>query len=114
MVTKTLTNNNFYTYRVTWSEEDKEYIGLCAEFPGISWLADSQDKALHGIVNLVSEILLDMETNNEKIPEPLSVKKFSGKLVVRIPSDIHRKLAIQAAESKVSLNRFISAKLASD
>jgi len=23
-----------YTYRVTWSEEDEEHVGLCAEFPG--------------------------------------------------------------------------------
>ena len=29
-----------YTYRVTWSEEDKEYVGLCAEFHSLSWLAD--------------------------------------------------------------------------
>jgi len=30
--------HDHYTYRVTWSEEDKEYVGLCAEFPGLSWL----------------------------------------------------------------------------
>ncbi len=31
-----------YTYRVTWSEEDQEYVGLCAEFPGLSWLEETQ------------------------------------------------------------------------
>ena len=106
--------NELYTYRVTWSEEDKEYIGLCAEFPSLSWLSDTQEKALQGIVNLVSEVILDMESNHETIPQPLSVKHYSGSLMVRIPSDIHRKLAIQAAESRVSLNRYISAKLAAD
>jgi len=30
-----------YTYRVTWSEEDAEYVGLCAEFPSLSWLAQT-------------------------------------------------------------------------
>ena len=25
--------DDHYTYRVTWSEEDQEYVGLCAEFP---------------------------------------------------------------------------------
>ena len=25
-----------YTYRVTWSEEDAEYVGLCAEFSSLS------------------------------------------------------------------------------
>ena len=31
--------NEHYTCRITWSEEDKEYVGLCAEFPSLSWLA---------------------------------------------------------------------------
>ncbi len=24
--------NDHYTYRVTWSEDDQEHVGLCAEF----------------------------------------------------------------------------------
>jgi hypothetical protein len=35
-----------YTYRVTWSDEDGEYIALCAEFPSLSWLSDTQESAL--------------------------------------------------------------------
>lgn len=27
-----------YTYRVTWSAENNEYAGLCAEFPSLSCL----------------------------------------------------------------------------
>ncbi len=37
-----------YTYRVTWSAEDEEFVGLCAEFPSLSWLAGSRDEALGG------------------------------------------------------------------
>jgi hypothetical protein len=29
-------NDKLYTYRVSWSEEDEEFVGLCAEFPGMS------------------------------------------------------------------------------
>jgi len=114
MVTKTPINSNLYTYRVTWSEEDQEFIGLCAEFPSLSWLADTQEQALQGITQLVTGVIADMVSSNEVIPLPLSVKRYSGKFIVRIPSDVHRKLAIEAAESKVSFNRYISAKLASD
>jgi hypothetical protein len=39
-----------YTYRATWSEEDGEYIGLCAGFPGLSWLADAREAALADLV----------------------------------------------------------------
>ena len=34
-----------YTYRVTWSEEDIEYVGLCAGFPSLSWLAETREAA---------------------------------------------------------------------
>ncbi|HEY90413.1 MAG TPA: type II toxin-antitoxin system HicB family antitoxin [Dehalococcoidia bacterium] len=101
-----------YTYRITWSEEDNEYVGLCAEFPSLSWLADTQAGALQGINDVVSEVISDMASNGEAIPEPLSLRQYSGNFTVRIPPDIHRKLAIQAAENDVSVNRLISAKLA--
>ncbi|MGI9280760.1 MAG: type II toxin-antitoxin system HicB family antitoxin [Endozoicomonas sp.] len=100
-----------YTYRVTWSEEDQEYVGLCAELPGLSWLDKSQEQALKGIRQLVANCIKDMEANSEEVPEPFSTKNYSGKLMVRIPPEVHRMLAIQAAESGVSLNRYISSKL---
>lgn len=44
--------NDHYSYRVIWSEEDKEHVGLCAEFPGLSWLAATPEKALYGVREL--------------------------------------------------------------
>lgn len=101
-----------YAYRVMWSEEDQEYLGLCAEFPALSWLDKSQDNAFKGIRKLVAEVILDLKAQHETIPEPLSSKKFSGKFVVRVPADLHRELALEAQENKISLNRYVSNKLA--
>jgi len=103
--------NSKYTYRVTWSEEDGEYVGLCAEFPGLSWLARTPEAALKGIRRVVSQVIADMHRNKEIVPAPISTKRFSGKFMVRVPPDVHRELAMQAAESGVSLNRLASAKL---
>ena len=100
-----------YTYRVTWSEEDREHVGLCAEFPGLSWLDTSPEKALAGIRQIVKECLRDMRRNKEDVPEPLALKNYSGKFMVRVPPETHRRLSIQAAESGVSLNRLVSGKL---
>lgn len=100
-----------YTYRVTWSEEDQEYVGLCAEFPGLSWLDSTPEKALKGIRTVVTNTIKDMKAQRENIPEPLSSKNYSGKFMVRVPPEVHRALAIKAAESGVSLNRLASAKL---
>jgi predicted HicB family RNase H-like nuclease len=103
--------NDKYTYRITWSEDDNEYVGLCTEFPSLSWLADTPEKALKGIRKLVADVLSDMSISGEPIPEPIASKHYSGKFMVRVPPDVHRKLAIQAAESGVSLNRIASSKL---
>jgi predicted HicB family RNase H-like nuclease len=103
--------NDHYTYRVTWSQDDNEYVGLCAEFPSLSWLAKTPEAALKGIRKVVADTVEDMQTNGETVPVPIAGKQYSGKFMVRIPPEIHRKLAIQAAESGVSLNRLASSKL---
>ena len=103
--------NDHYTYRVTWSEDDNEYVGLCIEFPSLSWLSESPESALMGIREVVSDVVHDMDKNKEEIPNPIANKNYSGKFLVRVPPEIHRTLAIQAAEAGVSLNRMASAKL---
>ena len=105
-------NSEFYTYRITWSQEDGEHVGLCAEFPSLSYLDRDINKALKGITNLVAKVVKDMKKNNEEVPEPFSKKTYSGKFLVRISPDIHRDLVVKASEQKISLNNYISSKLA--
>ena len=70
-----------YTYRVTWSEEDREHVGLCAEFPSLSWLAETPEAALKGIRKLVAEVVADLQAQGESVPEPLAAKDYSGKFM---------------------------------
>ena len=103
--------NDHYTYRVTWSEEDKEYVGLCAEFPSLSWLAKTPESALKGIRKVVADVIQDMKESGEEVPQPIAGKNYSGKFMVRVPPQVHRNLAIEAAESGVSINRLVSSRL---
>jgi predicted HicB family RNase H-like nuclease len=100
-----------YTYRVTWSEDDKEYVGLCAEFPCLSWLARTPEAALKGIRKVVAEAVKEMQKEGEAVPEPIASRRYSGKFMVRVPPEVHRNLTIRAAEAGVSLNRLASSKL---
>lgn len=103
--------NDRYSYRVIWSEEDNEYVGLCAEFPSLSWLAQTPEESLGGIRQIVAEVVSDLERTGESAPEPIAIKRYSGKFLVRVPPDLHRRLALEAAESGISLNRLASDKL---
>ena len=102
---------DLFTYRVSWSDEDQEFVGTCAEFPGLSWLDTAPERALGGIRKLVKDCVADMKRSGESIPEPLSTRRFSGRFMVRVPPALHRSLATQAAESGISLNRLVTHKL---
>ena len=106
-----LPKDDKFTYRITWSEEDGEYVGLCSEFPGLSWLAPAPEEALKGIRKVVGDVVSDMISSGEPVPEPIAIRQFSGKFMVRVPPEVHRQLALEAAEAGVSLNRLASAKL---
>ncbi len=108
-----MTNIDHYTYRVTWSADDSEFVGLVAEFPSLSWLAKDQIDALEGIRALVSDVVTDLEASDESVPEPFAERRYSGEFKLRIPPELHRALVIRAAEEHVSLNRLVSSRLAS-
>ncbi len=65
-------NPDHYTYRVTWSAEDGEHVGLCAEFPSLSWLAETPEIALAGIRRVVADCVRDMQASGEPGPTPIA------------------------------------------
>ena len=67
-----------YTYQVTWSAEDDEYVGLCAEFPSLSWLASTPDKAFSGIRDSVADCVADLQATGEIPPVPIADRASVG------------------------------------
>ncbi|HOA26475.1 MAG TPA: toxin-antitoxin system HicB family antitoxin [Arachnia sp.] len=100
-----------YAYRVRWSGEDEAYVATVAEMPSLSWAAETQVDALVGLRGLVDGVLDDMRATGETAPLAIADREFSGKFMVRIPPEMHRQLAIDAAEQHVSLNRLVSSRL---
>ncbi len=74
-----MVNHTHYTYRIRWSEEDDQFVGLCTELPSLSWLADTHQEALEGILSLVADVVVDMEAEGETPPTPLSERHYSGR-----------------------------------
>lgn len=100
-----------YTYRVRWSAEDEGYVGTVAELPSLSWVAETLEAALAGVRELVAGVLEDMTSTGETPPEAIADRSYSGKFMVRVPPELHRHLAIEAAEQNVSLNRLAATRL---
>ena len=66
--------NDRYTYRMTWSEEDNEYVGFCVEFPSLSWLAFTPEAALEGIRRVAADVVADLKASGEFVLEPIAIK----------------------------------------
>ncbi|WP_273119326.1 type II toxin-antitoxin system HicB family antitoxin [Actinomyces dentalis] len=96
-----------YTFTVTWSPEDEEFVATCLEFPSLSWLAGTPEDALAGLRELVGEVVADLRESGESVPEPLATRHYSGKFQLRVGRDLHRRLAVEAAEQHVSLNQYV-------
>lgn len=100
-----------YTYRIEWSEEDNTHVARCLEFPSLSAHGPTVKEALSEIEFVVDETLKWMREEKEEIPEPLGLKKFKGNLTLRVPPEVHKKLAIKSAEEGVSINQWIISRL---
>ena len=102
-----------YTYRIDWNEEDKCFLGRCLEFPSLLAHGDSREEALKEIQLVVVESVKWMSEEHEELPIPLSVRNYSGRLLLRIPPETHKRISIEAAEERISLNQFITSLLES-
>ncbi len=102
-----------YLYSVGWSEEDGAFIARVMEFPSLAAHGESQVDALKEIKEVVRFVLSDLAENKEPIPEPIGKRSFSGRLVLRMPEYLHRKLALEASQQGVSLNQLLNLKLES-
>ena len=58
------------------------------------------------------EIAAFAEAANDDPADALTIDEYSGKLLLRIPKELHRELARAAKENGVSLNQYALYKLA--
>jgi predicted HicB family RNase H-like nuclease len=97
-----------YTYRVTWSPEDQCHVALCEELPSLSWLAATPEEAFVGIRRLVAECIQEMIEGGEVPPSPLTRTRTTEQMSVAVSPNVHRRLALQAAEEGRSLDDLVS------
>jgi predicted HicB family RNase H-like nuclease len=96
-----------YTYRVEWSEFDKAHIAVCLEFPSLSAVETTTQRALASIREVVAASIEWMLEEGERVPEPFGLRQYRGNLTLRVPSYVHREIAIRSAEEGVSINQYV-------
>lgn len=100
-----------YTIRLK-QNEDGSYFAEIEELHGCMTEGDTKQEALEMIDDAKKTWLEVAIARKITIPEP-EKDDFSGKLNVRMPKFLHRKLSYKSKQEGVSLNTLISVTLAS-
>ena len=96
-------------------EDDGEtyYRVTVPRLPGLIAYGDDLEEGMAELEEVKKAWFSSCLRRNVKIPEPLT-KKYSGKLLLRMPKSLHAHLAEEAEDENVSLNAFIVSKLAQE
>jgi len=92
---------------IQWSEEDKAYVAVVPELPGLSAFGSSLEEAAKELAIAKEAFLEVLVEDGEEIPEPEVLKSFSGQTRLRLPKSLHAALASEAKKEGSSLNTYI-------
>lgn len=97
---------NKYSVNILWSDEDKGFIALSPEFPGLSAFGKTRQDAIEEAQAALQLFIDSYRDDGLELPEPNGVQTYSGQYRVRLPKSLHRQAAQMAISDGVSLNQF--------
>jgi len=101
-----------YLKIVEWDDDDRCYIGSAPPLIGQSCHGKTESDVIKQLQAIVEEWVELLLVDGKPLPEGTADRRFSGKFVVRLSPEIHRKVALKAMARGESLNEFVSETLA--
>lgn len=95
-----------YAKFVEWSDEDNCFVGRCPELMLGGVHGNDEAKVYAALCAAAEEMVELIHTDGLPFPKSLGKKEFSGKFVLRVEPEIHRRLAAKALAAGESLNTY--------
>lgn len=95
-----------YLKVVEWCEEDQCYIGSAPSLMLGGVHGDSEEQVYKELCAVVQEWIDIHEEDGFELPPETAGKDYSGKFVLRVPSEVHKALHIRALQEGDSLNQY--------
>lgn len=101
-----------YLKVVEWSTEDNAFVGSAPPIIGHCCHGETEAAVVRKLTPIVEARVEVFRRDGRPLPEPSAGKTCSGKFLVRVPPDVHRKAALKAKARGESLNQFVAEAIA--
>jgi predicted HicB family RNase H-like nuclease len=108
---KKMKESDKYLKLVEWSEEDECYIGTSPGLISGGVHGDDEVKVYKELCQVIEEAIVLYQEDKKTLPDQTVKTTYSGNIRLRMPPELHKKLAIKALKAKESLNSIILNKL---
>lgn len=98
---------DLYERKVFYSAEDKAWIAVAPELPGCSAFGKTPDRALEELVTAIELWLETAKSKKWSTPKPLATRDAGGRILLRLPRELHQEYLSLATEEGVSLNQYM-------
>ena len=95
-----------YKIEVMKDIDEGGYTLSCPELKGCFTCADTLQQGFEMIEDAKKSWFLACIENGLSIPEPSSLKDYSGQFKLRIPKSLHKKLAEHSKQEGISMNQY--------
>ncbi|RUV39975.1 MAG: toxin-antitoxin system HicB family antitoxin [Mesorhizobium sp.] len=105
-----------YPAHVFWSDDDEGFIAVAPDLPGCSAFGETREGALAELLPAIDAWIAAAQAAGNEVPKPskpAEKQQYSGKVLLRMPKDLHARLARAAEDNSVSLNHHMVYLLAS-
>jgi predicted RNase H-like HicB family nuclease len=99
-----------YPTNVFWSDEDDGFIAVATDLPGCSAFGETQPEAIAELQDAIAAWIEAARAAGNPVPAPSNPAReadYSGKVLLRMPRDLHARLATLAKNETVSLNQYL-------
>lgn len=97
-----------YQVDIRWSDEDGVFIARVPELEGVVTHGRDVVEAAKMAEEAIALHLESLKAHNEPIPEPVALKKLSGKYPLRMGRERHENVVLAAAKLGMSVNEYLT------
>lgn len=96
-----------YRVHIRYSAEDAGFIATVPELSGCSAFGPTLDEAAREVQEAAEAWIETAHEMRREVPDPSVERAYSGKLILRMPPELHRALDEAATDAHTSLNQYL-------